>query len=702
MPGKVIPLILLSFMALSSTEAVFEQKEPHDLSKHISTLSALWAGDLEGDRIPEVLAGGIIYEAGLSKGAVVVIRRNEVSLLASVPSTSRTLVMAIGSALPEEGREIITGSQGLYIFSRSGKLLQEKSTVGDVTALLAADFEGTTQDEIIYGTSAGDVVYLLNLETKFRSSVGASVKFILKRDESTYYVATNHSIQCWNRDGEQLWSHTVKAEVLGAVLYDINNDQTEEVIYISGPAIYSLSFDGQSESLLFSPPVQPLSLLVGEFTGDQKTDLILFNNRDRLVVYSNFKEEVESFYLKRQSDEIPLLFAFDYTGDKKTDVIYGGLTTIQMFENVTPPQELITRGEVLFSQGEDLYKQGKYEDALGKFEEAKTIFVEVRNDERTTQCQQYIDDISQLLTDVSEAHAILDEGRQLYEEGMYEEAKVKLETAVEQFTALSKKHSQYAPFVDEAQDLINKSDLGIADGYFDSGVTLMAEEKYDEAKAEFRKAESIYLILGSEKAEECSNKIQEIQELQKQEVILPEDTGILIYMAIGISLVAAVVVFLASRKKVSARLEKGHVYLLFETQPKKSLQLIKEYGRLGYDGLVITRVPPEQIRKKKLKKQKVLQLSSATKEDSIPPDNVVNILLRMKEFMTSKKESILLLDGLDYIVIQNTFEDAVSLIQKLAESVTLYKGILLVSLNPKSLEEKQLVILEGEMEPLEL
>ena len=701
MPGKVIPLILLALLVLSNTEVVFEEKEPYDLSNQISTLSAIWAGDLEGDRTPEILVGGIIYGAGISKGALVMIKRNEVSLLASVPSISRTLVMTVCDAVQEEGREIVVGSRGLYVFSRSGKLIREKSTVGDVTALRSVNFDGTGLDEIIYGTSAGDVVYLVDLEQENQFTVGSGVKFILQRDENTYYVVTSHNIQCRDAEGNQVWSRTVKGEVRGAISYDINNDFNREVIFISGASVYSLSYDNQQETLLLSPRDLPLSLSVGEFTGDGKLDLIIANNTDRLQIYSNFKEEVQSFYLERQSDEIPLLYAIDFTSDGKMDLIYGGITSVWTFENVTPPHELITRGEVLFSQGEDLFKQGRFEEALAKFEEAKPIFVQVRNDERTAQCQEYIDKITEILEKASNALSILDEGKQLYEEGKYRDAKAKLKTAVEEYTALSEVDDQYEQFLLEAQDLINQCDLGIADEYVQTAELLLLEKRYDEAIDQFQAAEIIYSQLGNEKAQFCRERILTIRGLQEQKIEIVE-TNYLIYVVTALCVVAAVVIFFTTRKKVSAKLEKGHVYLLLESQPKKGLQLVKEYGRLGYDGLVITRLSPEQVRKKKLKKQKILQLSSATKEDAISPDNVVNILLRMKEFMTSKRDSILLLDGLDYLVIQNTFEDAMSLIQKLAESVTLYRGILLVSLNPKSLEEKQLVVLEGEMEPLEV
>jgi tetratricopeptide (TPR) repeat protein len=701
MPERAAPLILLSLMVLLSAEVPFEQKEMYDVGDVVSNLSAIWAGDLEGDRISEILVGGIRYEAGYSKGVLVLIKRNEVSSIASIPGISRTLIMTICNALEAEGREIVVGSQGIYTYSRSGIQLTEKSTEGDVTALLAVNFDNTGLDEIIYGTSTGDVVYLVGFEAEYQFSVGGEVRFILPRDDDTYYVVTSHTIYCRTSDGEPLWSHTVKGEIRSAAAYDTNNDTRKELIYISGPTISSLSLDGQQETLILSPRELPLSILVEEVTGDGKADLIVANNVNKLVIYSNLKEEVQSFFFRREADETPLLYAADTNDDSKMDLVYGGLTTVVMFENITPPQELITQGEILFSQGVDLEKHGEYEEALGKFEDAEVIFTEVGNEERVAQCQQYIADITDILEKVFNAQSIVDEGQNLFDQGKYREARSKFEAAAAAYTQLALIDDQYAPSVEEAEALIDRCDLGIADEYFQSGETLIQQKEYEDAIEQFEKAEAIYSRLESEKAQTTRDRIEQVRDM-KEQIVIEDETSYVIYGGAALVIVVVAAVFLATRKKVSARLEKGHVYLILESQPRKGLQLVKEYGRLGYDGLVISRQSPEQIRKKKLKKQKILQLSSATKEDSIPPDNVVNILLRMKEFMTSRRNSILLLDSLDYVVIQNTFDDAVSLIQKLVESVVLYKGILLVSLNPKSLEEKEVVQLEGEMELLEM
>ncbi|MBU7022895.1 MAG: DUF835 domain-containing protein [Theionarchaea archaeon] len=702
MPGKVIPLMLLTLLALAAADGVFEQKETYDLSKQMSTLLSLWAGDIDGDRTAEILAGGIVYEGAISKGILVQIKRNDISVLAKIPSTSRTVVVTVCDATADTGQEIVVGANDLYVYTKGGKLLDTKSSGGDVTAVRAIDTEDSPLNEIVYGTSSGEVLYLVNLEKKQQVSVMKSVSQILNRDNNTFYVIAGQSIHCMNTSGEKLWLHNAQGEITSAAVYDTNNDAVNELIYIAGPSIYTLSSDGKKETLLMTPSNRPLSLLVGDFTDDGKPDLVVADSKDSVAIYSNLKEQVDSQVFRREGSEIPILFAANVVGDQKIDLIYGGATKIQVLENIIPSAELVTRGQQVLSEGKGLLVEREYERAKSKFEEAERIFSLGGEEELAAECQEYIDQITELLKRKSEAEKAIKEGKDLFSQEQYEQAKIQFELAAQEYGLLADQDSFYQSYADEAQTLMNQCDEAIADQYFDAGVESLSNKQYEEAKGYFEAAEAIYSQIGSsEKAELCLEKIQQIQSEQEKKPV-EKDMTLFLYAG-GVLLLAAVaVVVVATRKKVSTKLEKGRLYLLLEAQSKKGLQLIKEYGRIGYEGLVISRLPPEQLRKKKLKKQKILQFSSTSKEDSIPPDNVVNILLGMKEFMTSRESSIILLDSLDYLIIQNSFEDAFSFIQKLAESVTLYKGIVLVELNPKSLEERELVLLEGEMELLEM
>jgi tetratricopeptide (TPR) repeat protein len=701
MPGKVIPLMLLTLLALAAADGVFEQKETYDLSKQMSTLLSLWAGDIDGDRTAEILAGGIVYEGAISKGILVQIKRNDISVLAKIPSTSRTVAVTVCDATADTGQEIVVGANDLYICTKAGKILATKPVGGDVTAVQAIDTEDSPLNEILCGTSSGEVLYLVNLEIKQQVSVMKSVTQILKRDNGTFYVIAGQSIHCMSTGGEKLWLHNAQGEVTSAAVYDTNNDAVNELIYIAGPSIYTLSSDGKKETLLMTPSNHPLSLLVRDFTDDGKPDLVVADSKDSVAIYSNLKQQVDSLFFRREAGEIPLLFAANVVGDQKIDLIYGGVTKIQVLENIIPSAELVTRGQQVLSEGKGLLAEREYERAESKFEEAERIFSLGGEEKLAAECQAYIDQITELLKRKSEAENAIKEGKDLFSQEKYEQAKIQFELAAQEYGLLAQQDSFYQSNAEEARTLMNQCDEAIADQYFDAGMESLSNKQYDEAKGYFEAAEAIYSQIGSEKAELCLEKIQQIQSEQEEKPI-EKDMTVFLYAG-GVLLLAAVVaVVFATRKNVSTKLEKGRLYLLLEAQSKKGLQLIREYGRIGYEGLVISRLPPEQLRKKKLKKQKILQFSSTSKEDSIPPDNVVNILLGMKEFMTSRDSSIILLDSLDYLIIQNSFEDAFSFIQKLAESVTLYKGIVLVELNPKSLEERELVLLEGEMELLEM
>jgi tetratricopeptide (TPR) repeat protein len=698
MPEKVIPLMLLFLMVVASTEIVFEQKELYDISNDISTISALWAGDIDNDGSPEILVGGIIYEEAISKGVVVSVKEKNITTLARVPGTSRTVYMVVCNALEAKDREIVVGSHGLFVYSKSGKTLTDKNVDGDVTALLS--IPGDPLDDIVYGTTKGEVVYLTGFEDEKRHSVEKEVKFIQHREGNTFYVVTQNSIRCLNNDLETVWGPvTVERIINHAVSYDMNDDSVKELIYISGNSVYSLSSDGTKSTLVLTPSVTPFSLLVEELTGDENPDVVLADNARHIDVYSDFKTKVQSLFAGEGEAVFPIMFAAHITGDEKIDLIYGGITDVIVFENVVPSEKLVTRAEQIFKEGQELLDQREYGRARAKFEEAEQIFLLVEREERASQCRDLIDDINKIIEKKSTAEAALDKGQGFLEEDKYQEAKTEFQTAVENYEYLAEKDDFYSSFLRQAESLVVRCDEEIADRHYQQGEDLFNQEKYQEALVEYEKAEEIYSQLGSSKIQKPRERIKEIEEILKEEPE-PGYTDLFVYGSILGIIAIALGIFFATRKKVSVRLEKGHVYLLLESQPKRGFQLLKEYNRIGYSGMVISRLPPDQIRKKGLKKQKILQFSTASREDSIPPDNVVNILLKMKEFMTSKDNTIILLDGLDYIIIQNTFEDAFSLIQKIAESVILYKGIVLVTLNPKSVEERELVLLEGEMELL--
>jgi len=112
-------------------------------------------------------------------------------------------------------------------------------------------------------------------------------------------------------------------------------------------------------------------------------------------------------------------------------------------------------------------------------------------------------------------------------------------------------------------------------------------------------------------------------------------------------------------------------------------------------GLVVTRVFPERIRETyHLQVTPIIWLTESTGERRIPPTSVALLTDTMIRFMESNPNSIVLMDGVEYLLTFNDFNRVLRSLDSLNETVWITKSRLLISLNPKALDGKQLAMIE--------
>lgn len=149
-------------------------------------------------------------------------------------------------------------------------------------------------------------------------------------------------------------------------------------------------------------------------------------------------------------------------------------------------------------------------------------------------------------------------------------------------------------------------------------------------------------------------------------------------------------------------LRKGGKYIIREARPERSLEvfssLVQECGK----GLGITRMHPGTLEKRI--PTKGAELIWLTKmgggEESfayLSPTNLVGILSSISRFLNERKGSPVLLEGVEYLITQNSFDATLRFMQKINEYVTLNEGILLVPVNPSAMESKDYHLLAREM-----
>jgi hypothetical protein len=112
-------------------------------------------------------------------------------------------------------------------------------------------------------------------------------------------------------------------------------------------------------------------------------------------------------------------------------------------------------------------------------------------------------------------------------------------------------------------------------------------------------------------------------------------------------------------------------------------------------GLVVTRVYPDRIRETyRLQVTPIIWLTESTGEKRIPPTSVALLTDTMIRFMESNPNSIVLMDGVEYLLTFNDFNRVLKSLDSLNETVWITKSRLLISLNPKALDSKQLAMIE--------
>ncbi len=155
------------------------------------------------------------------------------------------------------------------------------------------------------------------------------------------------------------------------------------------------------------------------------------------------------------------------------------------------------------------------------------------------------------------------------------------------------------------------------------------------------------------------------------------------------------------KRKEMAQLDeltRSYTYLIEEEKSRGSYQLLEVAVNAGIPGFCVTRNYPVKIKSKyDLDDTQMIWLSNIGKEEALRPKDLEKLSFKLEQFISNEK-GILLLDGLEYLITNNSFLTVLKFIQSLRDQVAINEAILLLALNPSTLEESQLNLLEKEVD----
>jgi PAS domain S-box-containing protein len=144
-------------------------------------------------------------------------------------------------------------------------------------------------------------------------------------------------------------------------------------------------------------------------------------------------------------------------------------------------------------------------------------------------------------------------------------------------------------------------------------------------------------------------------------------------------------------------------YIILEKRPEKSFEIFVDLVTHGIPGFVISRMYPEKIRRKySLVKTPIVWLSRTERKNAISPDDLSKLRYIIEDFTKKSEESVILLDGLEYLTTQTDFETVLKYLQELKDTVVLNNSRLIISLHGETLTLREYSTLEREFTFLEL
>jgi len=149
----------------------------------------------------------------------------------------------------------------------------------------------------------------------------------------------------------------------------------------------------------------------------------------------------------------------------------------------------------------------------------------------------------------------------------------------------------------------------------------------------------------------------------------------------------------------------GTTYVIEASKPARSLELFSDLVNHGMDGLCISRYNPETLRERfGISSDKVVWMTQRSEVGyrTVDPTNFPRLSSILSDFLQNASYPVVLIEGLGYLITQSNYETVLRFIQSQRDDIALRGAILLVHIDPLSLDTKELHRLESETEHIEI
>ena len=146
-------------------------------------------------------------------------------------------------------------------------------------------------------------------------------------------------------------------------------------------------------------------------------------------------------------------------------------------------------------------------------------------------------------------------------------------------------------------------------------------------------------------------------------------------------------------------LKPGNVYLVEERRPKASFDMFEHGLSSGCCGMVVTReLPKKLVNERNIGNSRVVWLTNLVGDGRINPTAIGILMSQLRSFIEGHGKTVVLVDGLEYLISLNTYDRMLQFMNQLRDVVMTNDSALIVPVDPRTLSERELALLERNLE----
>ncbi len=145
--------------------------------------------------------------------------------------------------------------------------------------------------------------------------------------------------------------------------------------------------------------------------------------------------------------------------------------------------------------------------------------------------------------------------------------------------------------------------------------------------------------------------------------------------------------------------ESNKSYLIEEPRPARAFKVFTKFVEIGFSGLCISQIYPDELKSRyKLGNATVLWLTEQEVEGGISPLDLEMLQHEITEFVKGHRNSVVLLDGFEYLMTRNGFDSAFTFLQNVGDIISINRAKFIISIRSDALEPRHLALLERSIE----